>query len=275
MPPDLSRLLDRTARIGIATAALVAELSCPCGAEDTLLCPRCARSLEGPPWRADPACDALQVVDAVHLGADPTGVDFRSVMPVLAVGDYQEPLRSLILGWKNRGQYLRSRTLARALEPALDQLLARDRREQPATAPGRPVLVPVPSTTAHRLRRGEDHTALLAGHLAARSGARVRRLGSLHDSGQSGKGARDRRRRSGRGAAAPVLGPVHGPPVVLVDDVVTTGSTLRGLHDRLRGQGDRVIGAVVLAAARRSPDPVGGVGVRDCQDIPIGAWQNE
>lgn len=271
-------VLARAAAIGLATAGLVADLTCPCGREGTMLCPSCSGSLDVPPRRVDAACDALQVVGEVRWGLDAEGpgIDYTSVLPVLAVGEYQEPLRSIILAWKNRGQYLLTAPVARALEPAVERLLAEDRESRgSAAAAERPVLVPVPSTRAHRLRRGEDHTLLLATRLAASTGGRVHRIGSLPGAGQSGKGARERHRRVRPLRGARVGPDPAGPPVVMIDDVVTTGSTLRGLHDRLQTEGHRVIGAAVLASARMSPPGTPMIGMQDCQDNPIIAWQNE
>jgi predicted amidophosphoribosyltransferase len=42
-----------------------------------------------------------------------------------------------------------------------------------------------------------------------------------------------------------------GEPVILLDDVVTTGATLAAAADRLAGAGVPVAGAAVLAATRR------------------------
>ena len=48
-------------------------------------------------------------------------------------------------------------------------------------------------------------------------------------------------------------------PVVIIDDVVTTGSTLRGMHRALTDAGMDVLGAVVIASARM---PTGSDGTR-------------
>ncbi|MPZ27094.1 MAG: ComF family protein, partial [Micromonosporaceae bacterium] len=46
-----------------------------------------------------------------------------------------------------------------------------------------------------------------------------------------------------------------GEPVILLDDVVTTGATLAAAADRLAGAGVPVAGAAVLAATRRTHPP--------------------
>ncbi len=38
--------------------------------------------------------------------------------------------------------------------------------------------------------------------------------------------------------------------MIVVDDVVTTGATLRGMHEALDAEGIEVLGAAVIASAR-------------------------
>ena len=55
-----------------------------------------------------------------------------------------------------------------------------------------------------------------------------------------------------------------GAPVLLVDDVLTTGATLGALAEAVRRAGGRPVGAVVLAAVAPpadDPGPVTGAGV--------------
>jgi len=224
---------------------LVVPVSCPgCGALDVLWCPACGALLGGPPARVEAAAPRLDRLDGVP------------VLPVWALAAYTGPMREIVVAWKDRGRTdldrlvgppLRSaaRTVAVRAAPALD---------------GRPLLVVgAPSTTASRRARGRDHVRVLARATAA----------GLHDAGltatvvpalvrrgrgrdQVGLGARARARNltgsvATRGRPLARAGGAR-PAVLLVDDVVTTGSTLAAAERALEDAGADVLGALVLAA---------------------------
>ncbi|MGO1683936.1 MAG: ComF family protein [Brachybacterium sp.] len=236
------------------TCALVAPRQCPCGREGAWLCHACAALLRAEPRRVDSCCDALQELAAARVREErrgehllPAGVDHTPLLPVLALGEYGGDLQRLILAWKNGGMLHLGARIAPALTPAVE-LLAE-------SADGAPMqLVPVPSQRSARLRRGEDHTAELVRAMERSGAGRALLLDARPTTAQDGQGARQRRtrqillsgpsaRRAGRAAA----------PVIIVDDVVTTGSTLRGMHEALTAAGMRVLGAVVVASARLPP----------------------
>lgn len=242
----MARALAVLRESAAATAGLVAPRECPCGADGTRLCPRCADLLRARPVQVDGSCDALQVLESARLRAGPAGpagVDHRSLLPVLALGAYEEGLQDLVLAWKNGGCAHLVGPIATGLAPAVEEIGRR------AGLP-RPWLLPAPSRLAARLRRGEDHVLELARALERLGHGRALHLGAAPDRGQGGHGARDRRQRRIRLRDRP--GPRRD--VILLDDVVTTGATLRGLHEALTGAGHRVHGAVVIASAR-IPEP--------------------
>jgi ComF family protein len=131
--------------------------------------------------------------------------------------------------------------IARALAPLWAPVLAAAARDA--------IVVPVPLHWRRRLRRGYDHTWLLATHACAAAGlARpeplLRRI--KHAPAQSTLPA-SARRANVQGAF--VARSAVPPSVVLVDDVVTTGSTLHAAASALRAAGAREVIGVALARA--------------------------
>lgn len=224
---------------------LVVPVSCPgCGALDVLWCPACEALLGGPPARVEAAAPRLDRLDGVPA------------LPVWAVAAYAGPVREVVVAWKDRGRSDLDRLVAPPLRSAARTLAA---PAAPALG-GRPLLVVgAPSTTASRRARGRDHVRVLARAAAA----------GLHDAGlaatvvpalvrrgrgrdQVGLGARARARNltgsvATRGRSLARAGGAR-PAVLLVDDVVTTGSTLAAAERTLEDAGADVLGALVLAA---------------------------
>jgi ComF family protein len=156
---------------------------------------------------------------------------------VRALGRYGGVLRRAILRSK-RGR----RDVGAALATAFAERMS-------AALPARTVLVPIPTAGSRRRERGFDQSVGLARALGARAGRPV--LLALRLTARDAQRGRSRRERlAARGrfrCDAPDL--VDGIEVVLVDDVVTTGATLRDCAATLAGCGARVRGALVLAYA--------------------------
>lgn len=206
-----------------AAADLVLGACCPlCETPGGRVCRRCAAAL--PPQPVHATAGGLEVVAAgIHAG----------------------PRRDAVLAWKLRGA------------SGLDPLLAHHLATAVLTLVGDAAavtLVPVPSTRRSRRERGRDLVADLAA-AAARDlagiglDASARRCLRLvrQTADQHALGREDRTRnlaRSMRATARP------GSPVVVVDDVVTTGSTVREAARALASQGDvEVLGAAALVVA--------------------------
>ncbi len=111
------------------------------------------------------------------------------------------------------------------------------------------VLVPVPTLAARRRVRGFDQSVRLARACADALDLPV--LLALSQTARDAQRGRDRRARlHARGRFACVAPHVvAGSRVVLVDDVVTTGATLRDCAQTLAACGARVTDALVLAYA--------------------------
>lgn len=214
---------------------------CPgCGVWDVALCPGCRAGLDGPVRRVEQGAPRLD--DALH-----------GPLPTWAVAAYAGPVRAAVVAWKDRGRADLGPVLVAVAERAAGELAS----TLDEVVGGTQVLVvPVPSGPGARRRRGADLVADLAaavgrGSRSAGQDALVapvlthRRRG-VRD--QVGLGARARgRNTAGRFG-------LRGTPAVedrwclLVDDVLTTGSTLAACAHVLSRSGARVIGAFVLAA---------------------------
>ncbi len=190
-----------------------------CGRDGAALCASCASS-------------RLVQVDAAGL-------------PVVAAADYAGGLRTALLAYKERGR----RDLARPL----GELLAR------AVPRAGVMLVPVPCADAVARARGGDHVLRLARVAARHRGVRVaaplRLDRAVRDS--AGLGRRDRARNLHQAMlATPARRP--GEAAVIVDDIVTTGATLREAARALDCAGWAVCSAAVVAATAR---PAAGTSV--------------
>ncbi|TAM90874.1 MAG: ComF family protein [Jatrophihabitans sp.] len=177
---------------------------------------------------------------------------------VRAAGAYAGGLRTALLAYKERGR--------RELALPLGMLLATALPPEP----GGCVLVPVPSRPAAARARGGDHVLRLARVAARESGMPVRpalRLGrAVADSARL---TRAQRRSNLAGAMA--AEPAPGATALVIDDIVTTGATLREAVRALRAAGWPVAGAAVVAA---TPSPVphrAGDGAGTEQDAGL-AW---
>ena len=157
-----------------------------------------------------------------------------------AYGPYHDPLRRAVHAVKYDGK--------RAAIPALADLLATALVEEPALAPAR-VIVPVPLHPRRRRQRGFNQAELLARALAAATGRAVRTdlLRKVRHTrpqvGLSAAGRRDNLRDAFVVAAEPL--PLE--PLLLVDDVVTTGSTFHECARVLRAAGATAVCALALA----------------------------
>ena len=114
------------------------------------------------------------------------------------------------------------------------------------TLPPEAVIVPVPTVRSHVRQRGFDHTKIMAETVAGRIGVPVkyllRRVGNAM---QRGATAAQRRRQA---REAFVIETPIDPDIVylLIDDVVTTGATIREASLRLREAGAKEVWVAVL-----------------------------
>jgi predicted amidophosphoribosyltransferase len=113
-------------------------------------------------------------------------------------------------------------------------------------------LVPVPAAPGRRRSRGFDPAERIAGALAASTALPL--AGCLRRTDAPRQVGRSRAERLGRPPVVRLAGPAPSS-AVLVDDVLTTGATLRACAAALRGGGSEHVVAVTFA---RSGVPSGG-----------------
>ena len=186
------------------------------------ICARCGRPAEEP-LRSCAECPPF-AVDVVRA-------------PLV----YEGPVAAAIRGMKFSGWRALARHLAAAMAEAAEGLDAE-------------VVTWVPLSRRRRSRRGFDQAEALARPLAATLDLPVRRLLARRrdTSEQARRGARDRRSAL-RGAFVAVGRPPES--VLLVDDVLTTGSTAAACAEALKGAGAARVAVVVAARALRGPVP--------------------
>jgi predicted amidophosphoribosyltransferase len=190
-------------------------------------------------------------------GCLPAGLPFPAPgigLPVFAAAAYDGAVRAALLSYKERGR----RDLAAPLAALLTQAALR-------AAPYRAVLVPVPSSPDAARARGGDHLIRLAARVARQARIPVVTALTLHRSVRDSAGLGAAERNLNLDAAMRAEPRRGAPRAVIIDDIVTTGATLREAHRALRAAGWDVCGAAVVAAtalhsppahaARRGADP--------------------
>lgn len=171
-----------------------------------LACPQCARPLAGGPVRICPPC---------MKRAPPFNA-------ALAAFLYTAPVDGAIQRLKYQADFLAGRWLADALHDAVIT------RHNEAASALPDLLLPVPLHPLRLARRGYNQSQLIARRLSQRLRlplARARRVRRTED--QIGKSAAERRRNVRK--AFTVSAAVRGKAVALIDDVMTTGSTVAEL----------------------------------------------
>lgn len=189
-----------------------------CGAPGQVLCTRCRRELAATPFRLTPSVGAL--------------------VPVYALGPYAGAHRGVVLAMKERNNLAVRRLIGAVVDAAVAHLQARGEIPEPVG------LVPAPTRPASARARGGDPVA----QVCAATGRPTHPVLSLEPAArdQSELGAAQRRANlSGRVRCRAV----PAGALVVVDDVVTTGSTLHASVATLLSRGADVRACIALCAA--------------------------
>jgi ComF family protein len=221
----------------LSAAASVLDVALPpacagCGEEGLALCPRCRRALD----------TRLSLPAGVPMGL-PSGLPML-IAQLEWSAPFSGPVRAALHGLKYSGE-------RRLTEPLAAAVAARWR----AAGIGGEVLVPVPVHAERARHRGYDQAVLLTVDISRRlqmrwlpALERTRNTAPQFDLGRRARRANVSGAFAVRGSREAAL--VRDRWVVLVDDVVTTGSTLTACAEALYAAGAIAVSAMTVARER-------------------------
>ncbi len=199
------------------------------GGAASLVPPRCAGCDAPGSWLCLECRDACEPTAVRGLG-----------LPLRVAGAYAGPLRTAIQRYKYREEP--------GLAAELGDLVAAEVTRDLAHGVRIDALVPVPLHPRRVRERGYDQNALLAARLAERTGLPLRRaLHRIRHARPQVELDRSERALNVEGAFVGVAASLAGATVAIVDDVVTTGATLRAVARAARSCGARRVRAYAIA----------------------------
>lgn len=199
--------------------SVLAPVQCAgCGTPDRAVCPACS----------------------AHLGANPSQTATPAGLPVVSGLNYAGVARRVILALKEQG---RTDAAAALADPFAGAVLA----AVGTHAAGTVELVTPPSSRVARRRRGFDPVTVLLAAARLPPPSRVLRRTRR---GEAQKALDRDHRASNAGGSLRATRPLTGRTFVLVDDVLTTGSTLDEAARAITEAGGVVVCGAVLAFTR-------------------------
>lgn len=226
----------------VRAADLLLGASCPgCGRAALGLCRQCGLSIRPDPCEAWPR-------------PTPSALRSPSIVRPIAGGVNAGVLRSTLVAWKEQGRFGLTRHLAHFLAAAVAELA-------PDAAPI--ILIPVPTSRRSKRARGADVVDELA-HESARILQGVGVDVSVEQALTYTRATADQAGLDSSARAANLRGafcvrrgrPRAAGAVLVVDDILTTGSTVGEAVRVLTAAGRRPIGVAVVAATPLRYEPL-------------------
>ena len=161
----------------------------------------------------------------------------KDLLPIYVVGNRSNLLDTIIHEYK----YSSVRALAPALASLLDSVLPKDTKNA--------TIIPLPTSTKHIRERALDHTLLIAKYLARLRHFKIEKaLIRARNTVQVGA---DRTTRKSQASSAYTLSsafrPQKGTTYILLDDVWTTGASMKAAIKKLRDAGAQNLIVLLLA----------------------------
>jgi ComF family protein len=246
--PVLVRLHRAALAVGEMGLSLFFPPTCVgCGRIGELFCAACAQAVEATPH---PQCATCGQYQPVATAACPNCLrqGDRSLRLTRAAGLHTAPLREAIHAFKYEAQTALAPLLARYLvavyaEPPWSTLATGSALPQAITA-----VVPVPLHKERLAERGYNQSELLAAHFCRVVGLPLQPawLARVRETRQQ-VGLAPGERQSNVAGAFAASGDVAGQSLLLIDDVYTTGATLRACAQAARAAGAHAVYGLTLA----------------------------
>ena len=205
---------------------------------------RCCAGCDRPGSVLCASCtDALRPAVRFRRDVDLTDVVQDLRIPVVCALDYRGVVRRILYRYKDHG----IRQLAGALAPALIASIECAAGHAGVSMPT-VALVPMPTRSSSVRRRGFDATALVVRRAATSAAGVAPILRDVRASGAAKKaGAMERERGAIDAFHIALRTRSISAPVILVDDIVTTGATIREATSTLVLAGVHVIAVASIA----------------------------
>lgn len=212
---------------------------CPgCGKKGTWFCEDCLSHLTYTKNQICLVCGEPAISGFTHPGCETRYTPDRFLTPFI----FRGPLRRALYGFKYRGRFALSKILGELVGEWLEY-------REVSFLPGA-ALVPIPLHWFKRLRRGFNQAELLAQVLERELNlpldpSLLKR--TRYTVSQTRLSEKERRKNIKGAFICPHPEKVKGKNLVLVDDVCTTGATLREAARTLKHAGARTVWVITLA----------------------------